>query len=283
MPLTLNRVGMLITTTGQGTITADTLLSSLLLTPDEAGAADGESYYWLLVDGNNFELFEGTWLQSGEFITRDTVLVSKISGVAGTTKLDLSGSAQLRSVNPADLINLAARQGRQEIYIDASAITSRTTSGAEVASATESTTNKIMQEGLDYDPSSIEYGQFRWLTPKQWDGGTVTFAPVWSHDTAATNYGVSWGLQAVAVGNDGAVDAAFGTAQYSNDVGGTTRDLYVGPESAAITIAGSPVAGDWVVFQVLRKADDGTNDTLAVDARLHGIVLKITTDKGNDE
>ena len=48
------------------------------------------------------------------------------------------------------------------------------------------------------------------------------------------------------------------------------------------TVAGTPQAGDWVTFQVLRKADDGTNDTLAVDARLLGVRLYITTDAADD-
>lgn len=335
----LNRVGMLISTTGQGTVTASVLISDRFLTPAEAGAVNGQSYYWLLEDGGDFEIFEGTWTLSGTTISRDTVIKSKIGGTAGTTKLNLSGSATLRSVAPKEAfvdtstlqpldatltalagvtvaankliyangadsfvttdLTAAARTvlddatvaamlttlgavGKQAIYIDATAMTARTTNGAAAATSTESTTNKIMQEGYDFDASTIEYMQFRWRMPKQWDEGTVTFVPVWSHASTSTNFKVSWGLQAVAISDDDALDAAFGTAQYSNDTGGTTRDLYQGPESSAITVAGSPAADDYVVFQVLRKADDGTNDTLAIDATLHGIVLFITNNTGND-
>ena len=86
----------------------------------------------------------------------------------------------------------------------------------------------------------------------------------------------------MALSDADALDAAFGTAQFSNDTGGATDTVYIGPESAAITVAGTPQAGDLVVFQVLRKADDGTNDTLAVDARLLGLRLYITTDAADD-
>ena len=93
---------------------------------------------------------------------------------------------------------------------------------------------------------------------------------------------MSWGLQAVALSDDDAMDAAFGTAQYSNDTGGTTDDLYNGPESSAITIAGAPASEDVVIFQVLRKADDATNDTLAIDAKLLGVTLYLNTSAVTD-
>jgi hypothetical protein len=51
--------------------------------------------------------------------------------------------------------------------------------------------------------------------------------------------------------------------------------------TAAITIGGTPAEADWVVFQVYRNAASGS-DTLAVDARLHGVALIYTTDTAND-
>ena len=73
--------------------------------------------------------------------------------------------------------------------------------------------------------------------------------------------------------NDDTLDAAQGTAKYANDTGGTTSDLYISPLTAAITLAGTPVAGDLVQFRASRKANDGTNDTLAVDAYLLGAMI----------
>jgi hypothetical protein len=117
--------------------------------------------------------------------------------------------------------------------------------------------------------------------PKSWNEGTVTFQPLWSHPSTTTNFGVVWDLQAVAVSNDDGIAAAFGTAQTSTDTGGTTDDLYIGPESSAITIAGTPATGDVVFFRLSRVTGNGA-DTMAVDARLHGIVLYITTDAATD-
>jgi hypothetical protein len=52
-------------------------------------------------------------------------------------------------------------------------------------------------------------------------------------------------------------------------------------ESGAITISGAISAGDLCIFQVYRDAANGS-DTLAVDARLHGIALIYTTDANHD-
>jgi hypothetical protein len=172
-------------------------------------------------------------------------------------------------------------QGRHTIWIPAGAMIARTTNGA-AAGSVEMTTNKNMVKTFDFDAATIEYVQFTIRMPKSWNEGTITFSPTWRHASTTTNFKVSWGLQGVAVSDDDTMDVAYGTAQYSNDTGGTTSDVYIGPESSAITIAGTPAAEDLVMFQVLRKADDGTNDTLAIDAGLIGVTLYITINASTD-
>lgn len=179
------------------------------------------------------------------------------------------------------LATLTARgQGKETIWIPASAMIARTTNGAASGTA-EMTTNKNMVKTLDFDASTQEFAQFEIAMPKSWNNGTVTFQPVWSHASTTTNFGVVWALQAVATSDDDALDVAFGTEQASTDTGGTTNDRYIGPESSAITIAGTPATGDVVQFQINRTVADGS-DTLAVDARLHGIKLYITTNAATD-
>ena len=172
-------------------------------------------------------------------------------------------------------------QGLHTVWIPATAMVARTTNGAASGSS-ETSTNKVMLKSLDFDASTIEYAQFQIRMPKSWDEGTVTAAMTWTHGATTTNFNVSWGIQGVALSNDDAADTAFGTAIYSNDTGGTTNDIYISPTTTAITIAGTPAAEDWVVFQVLRKADDGTNDTLAVDAKLLGVTLYYTVAASTD-
>lgn len=278
MPGILNRVGMFISTTGSGTVTANITISHKFLTPGEAGAVNGEQYFWLLEEGNDFELFIGTWTTSGTTVSRDTVIASKIGGVKGTTKMTLAGNASLRSVAPAEALNALAA-GKQAVWIPASAMTARTSNGA--ASGSVETTNKVMLKTLDYDASAQEFAQFVLTMPKSWNEGTVSFLAIWSHAATTTNFGVAWSLAGLAVSDDDALDAAFGTAVVVTDTGGTTNDLYRTAESAAVTIAGSPAELDTVFFQVARVPSDA-GDTMAIDARLHGIVLFITTNAGND-
>ncbi|NBW16827.1 MAG: hypothetical protein EBR82_53510, partial [Caulobacteraceae bacterium] len=170
--------------------------------------------------------------------------------------------------------------GKHAIWIPAAAMVSRTTNGAEAAS-TEMTTNKNMFRSLNFDTTTQEFAQFGVQMPKSWNESTVTAKFVWSHASTSTNFGVVFALEGVATSDDDAGDVAFGTAQQVADTGGTTNDVYVTSETSAITIAGSPAPEDWVMFQVKRVPADAS-DTMAIDARLHGVTLYITTDAITD-
>lgn len=170
--------------------------------------------------------------------------------------------------------------GKQTVWIPAAAMVSRTTNGA-ASGTVETTTNKNMIKTLDFDATTQEFAQFEIRMPKSWDEGTVSFVPVWSHAATVTDFGVTWGLDAVAMSNNAALDVAFGTEQTVTDTGGTTDNVYIGPESSAITIAGSPQAEDYVMFRIHRNPSD-VGDTMTVDARLHGVTLYYTTDAAND-
>lgn len=171
--------------------------------------------------------------------------------------------------------------GRHMVPIMAGTIQPSATGGCSALTTIASAANQPDIVSNDFDPTTQEYAQFSIPMPESWDEGTVTFAPVWSHPATTTNFGVVFDLQAVAVSNDDAIAVAFGTAQTSTDTGGTTNDLYVGPESSAITIAGSPAPGDTVFFRLSRVTGNGS-DTMAVDARLHGIRLYMTTSTATD-
>lgn len=170
--------------------------------------------------------------------------------------------------------------GRAELWVPASAMRPSASGGCAALATIASAANQPDISTLDFDATAQEFAQFSLVLPKRWNRGTVTFAPVWSH-AAAASYGVVWELQAVAVSNDDAIAVAFGAAQASTDTGGTTNDVYVGPESAAITVAGTPVAGDLVCFRLARAPANG-GDTLNVDARLHGVMLYLNWAAEND-
>lgn len=271
-----NRAAVTTATTGTGTVTLGAAISAAFLTFAEAGVANGDVVTYLITEGTNFELGRGTYTSSGTTLSRTTVLNSKIGGTSGTTKMTLAGAAEVRIAAAAEDFTM----GLQSIWIPAAAMTPRTTNGAAIG-VIEMTTNKNMFRTLDFDTTTQEFAQFAIRMPKSWNEGTVTFAPVWSHPATTTNFGIVFGLSGVAIGNDDAGDAAFGTAQTSTDTGGTTNDIYEGPTSSAITIAGTPLENDLVMFLFSRGVSYGS-DTMAVDARLHGIMLFYTIDTATD-
>ena len=219
-----------------------------------------------------------------EATTTGTVSKNTSAFTAGRIPLYtiITGSASVTSyTDHRDTgVTRTGTRSKHEIPILAAAMRPSATGGCQALAVIASAANQPDISTLDFDPGTEEYAQFALPMPKSWNLGTVTFRPVWSHP-AATTYVVIWGLQAIALSNDDAIAQAYGTGQTSTDTGGTTNDIYIGPESSAITIAGTPAAGDVVFFRLYRKAADGA-DTLDQDARLHAIWLTITTTQETD-
>lgn len=91
--LLFNRVKVATATTGTGTITLGAAFSNAFCTFAEGGVANGNVVTYTIEDGLDFEIGRGTYTSSGTTLSRDTVLLSKIGGTAGTSKINLSGSA----------------------------------------------------------------------------------------------------------------------------------------------------------------------------------------------
>lgn len=174
-----------------------------------------------------------------------------------------------------------ASVGKLLIPVMAGGMSPSATGGCAALATIASASNQPDIQTLDFDATTEEYAQFAIPMPESWNEGTLTFAPIWSHASTTTNFGVVWSLQAVAVSNDDAIAVAFGTAVTSTDTGGTTNDLYVGPESSAMTVAGTPATADTVFFRIFRTPANGS-DTMAIDARLHGIRLYYTSNAATD-
>ena len=157
----------------------------------------------------------------------------------------------------------------------------RTTNGA-ASNTAETSTNQVMIRTLNFDTTTQEFAQFAIQMPKSWNEGTLICQFIWSHAATTTNFDVVWQIQAVAFANDDALDTAFGSAVTVADTGGTTNDIYITAETAAMTVAGTPGAEEYVVFQVARVPAN-PSDTLAIDARLHGVKIHYTIDTAKDD
>lgn len=172
--------------------------------------------------------------------------------------------------------------GVDEWFIPAYCFAPRTSNGCAALATFESSTNKVNLPYLAFDATTQEFAQVIInRMPKSWNEGTITAIPQWMHPSTTTNFGVVWGVSAVALSDDDAADTAFGTAQTSTDTGGTTSDLYHGPATSAITIGNTPAEGDTVIIQVSRNPSDGS-DTMAVDAYFLGLLIRVTSNAAND-
>lgn len=104
-----NRIRVSTATAGTGTVTLGSAVNNSLCTFAEGGINDGETVTYLIEEGNDFEIGRGVYTASGTTMSRATVILSKISGSTGTTKMTLAGAAKVRVIASADdfLINEA--------------------------------------------------------------------------------------------------------------------------------------------------------------------------------
>jgi hypothetical protein len=169
---------------------------------------------------------------------------------------------------------------KETIWVPAAAMYPSTTNPCADLVQVETTALRPDLKCLDFATGADEFAQFAVAFPKSWNEGTVTYQPFWT--VTGTNTGtVTWQLGGITASNDDSINTAFGTLIATTALAhsGTSNDLMVSAESSAVTIAGSPAAGDLVFFQINR---DISADNQSGDARLLGVKLFFTTDASND-
>lgn len=167
------------------------------------------------------------------------------------------------------------------IWVGAERMHVCTTNGAAALAKNEYGTNDIDLQYFAFDGGATEERvQFAMPMPEDWDRGTIKAKFYWSSATSSTTADtVEWSLKAGAVSDNGAIDTALGTAQVISDalLADNGTDLQVTGATPAITIAGSPALGDFVVFEISRNTD-GTDD-MVEDAWLFGVMLQYQRNK----
>lgn len=192
-----------------------------------------------------------------------TPLAASGSGAVGTS----TRFARADHVHPA-----GSGGGSTNMFIGAAEMIPRTTNGCGIGSS-ESSTNKVNYDTLDFDAAAIEYAQFVRILPNNWSAGTVTAKFIWTADSGSGD--AIFGLSGRAFTDATAIDTAQGTAQTATDTLTAASQVDTSAATSAITIGGSPANGVPVIFEVYRNATAG-GDTLAVDARLIGIEITYT-------
>jgi hypothetical protein len=169
--------------------------------------------------------------------------------------------------------------GKQTMWLPAAAFSARLNNGPGLNQII-TITNLINYKTFDFDPATIEYIEATIRMPKSWDKGTLSFTPV--HSQLTTSAGAaSWNLMAACISSSDGIDVASGTPVTVTVSGGTANTLYIGTESTAVTASGSPQDGDLLLLTFTRAATLSA-DTLAIDARFHGVNIFYTANTDSD-
>ena len=260
---------------GDVTLTGTQTLTNKTLTSPAIGTKISDT------NGNELINLTATGSAVNEFTLANAATGNgPILSATGETNVDINlnpkGTGTLKSGTAA--VKIA---GKETIWVPAVAMYPSSTGGAPDPETIEITAdaNRPVIKAIAFDKDSDEYAQFAVAFPKSWNEGTVTFQPFFTANT--TNTGTAlFMLKGVAISDNDAISTDFGTAQGTAKAhSGTAYDLDVGAESSAITIAGSPAAGDQIFFAIFR---DVSGDDLSADALLTGIKLHFTTDAAND-
>lgn len=186
----------------------------------------------------------------------------------GTTAL---GWADLHLASGGN-ITAAGANAFRTIFLSGAGGAPTTTIGCGGPTKVEAGTNDIDYYALEFDTATEERAFWNVLMPDSWDGSTVTATFYWTNAGGGAAETVRWGIKAVALSNDEAIDQAYGNEVTVDDTWLAQGDVHVTAASAAITIGGTtPAGGDYVVFNVGRKVG---NDDMAGDARLLGVKIE---------
>lgn len=192
-------------------------------------------------------------------------------GATGATGVDgaFAGQGNTGATGPT------GPKGPANLYLSAAGGWPSVTSGAQIQTQTELTTNKVNIFTADFDSTTKEYLEWSVPMPSDWNAGTITATFYWTAVSTSTN-SVVWGLQGRSLADSSTWDQAFGTAQEVADANtSTSTQIHISGSTAAITLAGTPAASQLVQFRAYRDPANGS-DTLAVDAKLIGVMITYT-------
>jgi len=136
------------------------------------------------------------------------------------------------------------------------------------SNTSETSTNKIGYDTVDFDSSIEESATVLIRTPTGWTGTTFTASVTWTADSGSG--GVVWGISGRFLANDDAIDSAFGSEVTSTDTLLAASDLHESPTTSAITAGGTAASSRILVLKIARKTGNGS-DTLNADARFIGL------------
>ena len=143
------------------------------------------------------------------------------------------------------------------------------TTGDDGFASVETSTNKVNLKGVEFlaADSDDKYHEWGHPLPADYEGGTTitAVAYLYTASTDASDHTIKFGLAAGSWADGDTADAAYGTPQtvtetVSSSIAGK---IIKTAATSALTIAGTPAAGDWVQWRTYRDhTDDNTGDVL---------------------
>ena len=149
------------------------------------------------------------------------------------------------------------------------------TNGCTGPAKTESATNKVNLYTLDFVTAAQKYAEWTAYLPTNYTAAaTVTATFVWTASGMSTN-SVVWGCSARAYGDSVTIDQAYAAGVEVTDAHtATALQVQISDATAAITISGSPAAGQLCQFRCYRLGSGA--DNLAVTANLIQVIITYT-------
>jgi hypothetical protein len=184
---------------------------------------------------------------------------SGTSGTSGIGENGTSGTSGSSGASPTGQIILTAAGGWPSI-----------TNGAGLPLQAQTTTNLVNYYYVPFVDGSQTFLNWGIAMPSDYNGGTVTAIFYWEGTATGS---VVWGIAGRAFADGDVLDQAFGTPQTVTDATSGIQEISISSATSAITLAGTPAAGQYVQFRVYRDGGAG-GDTMTGAADL--IQVRIT-------
>ena len=163
------------------------------------------------------------------------------------------------------------------IYIDASDMISRSDSGATYTTF-QSSTNKIMDAYMLFDPSVIQYTQYNTVLEEKWDLSSIKAKFIWtSYSNMSGTSAVVWGIQGQVAGDYNLIENSWGTAQTITDSTSSALQRQTSQSTSAIILSGTPELNDMLYLQFYRDATNGSDTMKGYNAQLKGVLIQYNT------
>lgn len=202
------------------------------------------------------------------------------AGAAGELNYQTTAN-ELQYHNGSNWISIpnVASATRSAVFYPASFMLPTTAPGADAGTTVETTNEEAFKAySLGFSAVSGNVSGrllFNWVPPDNWDGGTVTARIYWVQGGTGTG-DIKVDVDARSFADNETLDASWGTAASITDsaLNNVTKQA-VTATSSAITIGGTPAAGEFVIFRLSRQGGDAA-DTLNRSILVQAVKIEYT-------